>query len=344
MTIIRRGLFAAAALALVLPLAHMAGAQAPLTFRGSLDTSATHHRTLSVGDYLKKVEEASGGTIKTQLFHSGQLYKDVNVAKALRDGGIEMAAPGVWVLSGFIPDTDIVQLPVFYGQPLEQQLKIFDGPVGQKINAEIERKLGVKVLGPWLNLGLSNYYSTKKPLNDFADLRGLKIRTSGGAGQFARAKFFGAIPNMTPWPDVPLALAQGTFDALSTSNESTESAKLYDSGVKYVFEDHQFLGLYIPMVSGVFWNKLTPAQQKLLVDVWAQNIPTYRKNMEDAQQAARKTLMEHGLVFVVPTPAQIAAMRQKMMAEQDAIARELKLTPELVKEATAEMEQAQKTQ
>jgi hypothetical protein len=47
---------------------------------------------------------------------------------------------------------------------------------------------------------------------------------------------------------------------------------------------------------------------------------------------------------VVPTPAQIAAMRQKMMAEQDAIARELKLTPELVKEATAEMEQAQKTQ
>ena len=149
---------------------------------------------------------------------------------------------------------------------------------------------------------------------------------------------------MTPWPDVPLALAQGTFDALSTRNESTESAKLYDSGVKYVFEDHQFLGLYIPMVSGVFWNKLTPAQQKLLVDVWAQNIPTYRKNMEDAQQAARKTLMDHGLVFVVPTPAQIAAMRQKMMAEQDTIARELKLTPELVKEATAEMEQAQKTQ
>ena len=35
------------------------------------------------------------------------------------------------------------------------------------------------------------------------------------------------------------------------------------------------------------------------------------------------------------------AMRQKMMAEQDAIARELKLTPDLVKVATAEMEQAQ---
>ncbi len=34
--------------------------------------------------------------MKTQLFHSGQLYKDVNVPKALREGSVEMAVPGVW--------------------------------------------------------------------------------------------------------------------------------------------------------------------------------------------------------------------------------------------------------
>jgi len=248
MTTMRRGAFALVPFVLALAAAPAVHAQSTVTFRASLDTSTTHNRTVSIGDYLKKVEEASGGTIKTQLFHSGQLYKDVNVAKALREGSIEMAAPGVWVLSGFVPDTDLVQLPVFYGQPLERQLKIFDGAVGQQINAQIERKLGVKVLGPWLELGFGNYYSTRKPLNDFADLAGMKIRTSGGAGQFARAKFFGAIPNLTPWPDVPLALAQGTFDALSTTNESVESAKLFDSGLKYAFEDHQFLGFYIPMV------------------------------------------------------------------------------------------------
>ena len=338
MTTMRRGAFALVPFVLALAAAPAVHAQSTVTFRASLDTSTTHNRTVSIGDYLKKVEEASGGTIKTQLFHSGQLYKDVNVAKALREGSIEMAAPGVWVLSGFVPDTDLVQLPVFYGQPLERQLKIFDGAVGQQINAQIERKLGVKVLGPWLELGFGNYYSTRKPLNDFADLAGMKIRTSGGAGQFARAKFFGAIPNLTPWPDVPLALAQGTFDALSTTNESVESAKLFDSGLKYAFEDHQFLGFYIPMVSGVFWAKLNPAQQKLLVDVWSQNIATYRKNMEAAQEEARKTLIEHGVKFVVPAPAALAAVRQKMLANQDAIARELKLTPELVKQATAEME------
>jgi TRAP-type C4-dicarboxylate transport system substrate-binding protein len=334
----RCGTIAGLAGAFAVAMTSLAFAQtAPVTFRASLDTSTTHHRTISVDDYLKKVEAASGGSIKTQLFHSGQLFKDVNVTKALRDGSIEMAVPGIWVLPGFVPDTDLVQLPVLYGQPFDAQLATFDGSVGQKVNAQLEAKLGVKILGPWLNLGFTNYFSTKKPLNSYADLAGLKIRNSGGAGQAVRAKFFNAIPNMTPWPDVPLALAQGTFDALATTNESTASAKLYDSGVKYAFEDHQYLGFYIPMISGVVWAKFTPAQQKLLIDTWAQNIPTYRQNMENAQIAARKELIEHGVKFVVPPPDQVAAMRAKMVTEQDAAAREMKLTPALVKEVTDEI-------
>lgn len=335
---ITRTLSIAAALALGLVALAPSGARAQLTLKASLDTSATHMRTISIGDYLQKLQAASNGAIKTELFHSGQLHKDVDVPKALREGAVDMAAPGVWVLAGFVADCDIVQLPVFYGQPLEVQRAIIDGPVGLKINSEIEQKVGAHVLGPWLDLGFANYYSTKKPLTDFKDLDGLKIRTSGGAGQFARVKFFNGIGNMTPWPDVPLALSQGNFDALATTNESVASAKLWDSGVKYALEDHQFMGYYVPMVSLVFWKKLTPEQQKLMVDLWAENIPTYRKNMAAAQDKARGELLEHGIKFTVPSPAEITAVRKKQMADQDAIAKELKLTPELVKAATDAME------
>jgi hypothetical protein len=45
--------------------------------------------------------------------------------------------------------------------------------------------------------------------------------------------------------------------------------------------------------------------------------------------------MEHGIKFVDPTPEQIAAVRAKMMPTQDALAVELKVSPALVKEATA---------
>ncbi|MEJ0070429.1 MAG: TRAP transporter substrate-binding protein DctP [Pseudomonadota bacterium] len=168
-----------AALLLASGLGSTAWAQTPILFRASLDTSATHERTVAVGDYLKKLEDASGGRLKTQLFHSAQLYKDVNVPKALREGSVEMAVPGTWVLSGFVPDAELDQLPVFYGQPLDKQQRVFDGPVGKQINTELERKLGATVIGPWLQLGFSNHYSTLKPLEDFKDIDGMKLRKLG---------------------------------------------------------------------------------------------------------------------------------------------------------------------
>jgi C4-dicarboxylate-binding protein DctP len=192
------------------------------------------------------------------------------------------------------------------------------------------------VLGPYLDLGFQNWYSANKPIASLSDLKGMKIRNSGGAGQAWRARFLGAIPNTTAWPNVPLALSQGTFDGLVSSNESLVSAKLWDSGVKFALEDHQFTAEYIPLVSQVFWEKLSPELQKMMADLWAQNIPIYRANMAAAQIRARTTLEEHGIKFSDPTAEQSAAERKKMMAEQDQVAKDIKVSAEMVKLIMAE--------
>jgi len=317
-------LLALAPLSLAPPAVH--AADAPFTLRLSLDTSATHVRTVAMADYLKQLEAASNGRIKGELFHSGQLYRDRDVAKALRQGNIEMAVPGAWVLSGFVPDTDFFLLPVMAGQPPEIVHKLTDGKVGQAIDQELEKKLEVRVVGPWFDLGYNNDFSTKKPINDFDDLAGLKLRNSGGAGQALRAKFFGAIPNTTAWPDVPLALSQGTFDALSSTNESVASAKLWDSGVKYCFEDHSFFGMYIPLLSDSFYKKLPPDLQKLVIDTWNKNIGKWREESAAAQKKGREEDEAHGIKFTDPTPQRMAEIRQKLMTTEDEVAKELKIT------------------
>ena len=309
----------------------------PLRLRCSLDTAPSHGRNVSVKDYLGKVEAASGGRIKAEVFESGQLFPDLQVGKALIQGQVEMAVPGSWTITGIVPNADFFQLPVLYGRPIEAVHHVADGKPGQLLNKEIEQKLRSHVLGSWLDLGFQNWYSATRPLNSVADLRGMKIRNSGGAGQAWRARFFGAIPNTTAWPAVPLALSQGTFDGLVTSNESIASAQLWDAGLKYALEDHQFVAEYIPMISLAFWNKLAPDLQKLFADIWAQNIQAYRAHMAELQTKARQTLQEHGVKFVDPAPEEIAEARQKMMAEQDQVARETKVSPEMVKLIMAEI-------
>jgi C4-dicarboxylate-binding protein DctP len=212
-----------------------------------------------------------------------------------------------------------------------------DGRPGQLVAQQIEQKLNAHVIGPWLDLGSFNWYSTSRPLNSYADLKGLKIRNNGGPGQAWRTRFMGAVPNTTPLPSVALGLSQGTFDGLITTNETIASAQFWESGVRHALEDRQFTGEYIPVVSLDFWRKLTPGLQQAFGDIWRANIADYRARMAAAQSRARDLVQAHGIKIVVPATEELAAKREAMLAHQDHLATLSRITPEMVAALTAEL-------
>jgi C4-dicarboxylate-binding protein DctP len=302
----------------------------PRKFRVSLDTAPSHPRNVAMVDFVDKVAKETKGELAGEVFHSGQLFADLNVSKALLQGQVEMAAPGAWTLTGLVPDCDMVQLPYFYGTPIDVTHKASDGKPGQRINHELEGKLKTQVLGPWIDLGFQNWYSTKVQIDGLGALKGLKIRSPGGAGISWRIKFAGGIANTTAWPNVPLALSQGTFDALVSTDESCNSAKLWEAGVKYSYADHQFMGQYIPMMSKAFTARLQPAQIEVMTDIWAANIAQYRKGSAASQANARGILEKNGVKFFDPGAEAAAAARKAMLGDIDALVKEAKLSPEIV--------------
>jgi C4-dicarboxylate-binding protein DctP len=305
----------------------------PIRLRLSVETPPTHGRTISAADFLRKVEDASNGAIKTELFHSGQLFTDQNVVTALLQNQIEMSIPGTWGLAGFVPSIDVAQLPALYARPIETAHRVIDGKTGQMINAEITAKLRMRVLGRWLDLGFENWYDTTKPLTSLDDLKGMKIRNSGGAGKAWRTRFLGAIPNTTPMPSVTLALSQGTFDGLITTNETAASSSLWEAGVRHALEDHQAFNAYVPLVAGAFWQGLAAEHQTLLTHVWDANIAGYRANMAAAQIAARQKLLAHGVVITVPDKAETDAARNRMLPQQDELVKQWRITPAIAAQA-----------
>ena len=127
-------------------------AQEALKMRLSLDTSATHTRTVQMTAFAQELEKLASGKIKVEVFHSAQLFRDRDVGKALRQGGAEMGVPGPWNLTGIETNLDITQAPSFYGRTAAKVYKVMDGEVGQALNGMLEKKLGVKVVGKWLDL------------------------------------------------------------------------------------------------------------------------------------------------------------------------------------------------
>jgi TRAP-type C4-dicarboxylate transport system substrate-binding protein len=310
---------------------------APIELRCSLDTAPSHPRNVAFRDFLAKLEAASGGQIRTRLFESGALFPDLQVVKALVQGQVEMCCPGTWTLTGFVPDADFTQLPALYGRPAAMVDKAVDGNAGKFVNRQITDKLRVHVLGSWFNYGFNNWFSTKQPLKATADLKDMKIRSPGGILISARIRFFGALANVTPWPEVSLAMSQGTFDGLISSDESVNSARLVDSGLRYALHDDQAMVTYVPMLNQSFWNRLGPNLQDVMAKLWLDHVPAWREASVEAQRHARAILTQQGVTFSDVAQVERDALRARMVAGQDTIVAHAHMSPELVKQVMADV-------
>jgi C4-dicarboxylate-binding protein DctP len=335
--ITRRAFGAAAAVTLAMPFIRRAEAADPFELRCSLDTAPSHPRNVAFRDFLGKIEAASDGKIKTKLFESGALFPDLHVVKALVQGQVEMCCPGTWTVTGFVPDADFSQLPAFYGRPINVVHKAADGSAGKFVNGEVTKKLHVDVLGGWFDLGFNNWYSTKKELKSLSDLAGMKIRSPGGVLNSSRIRFFNGIPNVTAWPDVPLALSQGTFDGLISTNESTNSSKLYDSGMKHTLQDGQGMGLYVPLMNQAFAQKIGPKLKQTILEIWAKNLPQWRENTAKAQDNGLVELQKHGVQVATVPQAERDAVRAKMLKDQAKIVKDAHMSPKLAELVMADI-------
>jgi len=329
-------LAAVAALALTgLP----AASQAAEKFRISVETGPNHVRNISLKAFVAKLKAEAAGRLEVEFYEGAALYRDRDVPKALAQGNIEMALPGLWNLDKFVPDAVVFDLPMFYGAKAEEIYAISDGPVGRELYAKLEEKLRAQVIGRPMDLGYVNLF-TSFPVNGYADIVGKKIRIPGGAANGERFKVLGANPVLVPWPDVPLAMTQGTVDGAITTFESVRSAKLWDSNVKYAFADREAFYQYVPMVSKVFWDRVSPDIRDFIVKTWESTIDDIRKQAAERQLEARADAEKMGIKVTEPSAADLKAARERLMAAQPAIIKETGIDPAFVAKVQAALKVA----
>ena len=67
-----------------------------------------------------------------------------------------------------------------------------------------------------------------------------------------------------------------------------------------------------------------------VTDLWAANIGTYRANMAASQAQARGTLEANGIKYIEITPQHATSVRDRMLPEQEQLAKDMKVSAELV--------------
>jgi C4-dicarboxylate-binding protein DctP len=316
-------------------------AQVIPVMRISVENTETHFQTRAVQRFADEIKEKLKGRIDVRFFSNAQLLRDSDVIQALGQGRLEMAVPGTWNIMQFEPDVGVFLLPVFYGRAAEDNYRIIDGQIGRSINTKLEKNLHFKVLGQWMDLGHAHLFGVHKKIQRHEDIQGLRIRVAGGTANKLRIQALGGRPVIIPWPDLPEYMRQGKVDGILTSYETVKSAKLWENGVRYVFEDREYFPQYIPLIRASFWEKLPPDIQGLLTDTWKANIHAARLSAAEAQKEARETLIQNGVDIIVPEPAQLEKWRNQMLPLQDEFIRELRVDPELVGQINAVLQGAE---
>lgn len=195
--------------------------QEPATFRvhQMLPAQATIPRT-AIEPWTKRVEQASGGRLKFELYPAMQLGgAPPDLYDQAKDGVVDL----IWTVLGYtpgrFPKSEVFELP-FMVTRAEPTSVAFQQYVEQ--NA-MEEFAGVKLLcvhthGPGL-------FHTKDPVTRLEDLKGMKIR---GGSRIINDMLtrLGAEPVGMPVPQVPEALSTGVISGTTIPWEVTPALKV----------------------------------------------------------------------------------------------------------------------
>ena len=171
---------------------------APIKLTYSIFFPATHGQAKTAMDWAKEIEKRTNGRVQISIFPGGTLTKAPQcydgVVKGISDIGFSLFG----YTRGRFPAMAAVDLPMGYS----------DGKIASKVAHKFAQAVNpkelqdVKVL--YLHAHGPGLLHTKKPVRKLEDLKGMKIRCTGGTAPVVKAL-----------GGVPVAMPQGgTYDAL----------------------------------------------------------------------------------------------------------------------------------
>jgi len=298
-----RGILAAACLGL----AATAGAQdiQDRTIKFGHLNNTDHPVSLGVKRFAELLAAKSGGKLKVQEYPSNQLGNEMQQQSALQGGVQEMSAPATTSLAGIVKEFGLVDFP-FSVATYAQADALLDGPLGQALIARLPEK-GLVALGYW-DLGFRNVTNSKKPITRPEDLDGLKIRVIPNPVFLDTFKAFKANPVPMPFAELYGALEAKAVDGQENPFAVILSNKFFEVN-KFVSATNHVYAANIVLVSKKFWDRLSPAEQKIMQDAANEARGYQRQASRAAAAAAVGELKAKGMQYNEVSPAEQARMR-----------------------------------
>ena len=335
MSIIRRTLIAAtAAAAFAAPFAALAQDIKPRLIRFGYGLNEQSNQGRAVKVFAQEVEKASGGKMKVRAIGAAALGSDVQMQQALIGGAQEMMVGSTATLVGITKEMAIWDTPFLFNNAKEADV-VLDGPTGQKVMDKLQDK-GLVGLAYWEN-GFRNLTNNKQPVNKLEDLNGIKLRVMQNNVFLESFKTLGANAIPLPFSELFTALETKTVDGQENPYNTILSSKFYEVQ-KYLTVTNHVYSPWIVTVSKKWWDGLSKAEQKILLDAARKSRDFERQDTRAEAAKALTDLKAKGMQINELSPAEANRMRSQLTRVNASIATNVGM--DLWKETQAAVAQA----
>lgn len=269
MPISRRRLLSGAGASAVLALAQPVRAAKPITVTVASLMGDDKPETRIWVKFAELIEARLPGAFRFNIVKNAALGGEKAVAEGIRLGAIQASLSTVSALAGWVPQSQVLDLPFLFRDAAHVQRACAGAP-GQQLQALFAQQQ-FQVLA-FINYGARHVLS-KTPITHPRQLQGLKMRSIQSPLHTRLWAAYGATPVAIPIPETYNALANGVADAMDLTKSAYAGFRLYEV-VPCLTETAHIWASGVVYFSRAFWQRLSAEQQALFTQA-AQEAAAY---------------------------------------------------------------------
>jgi tripartite ATP-independent transporter DctP family solute receptor len=311
-SITRRILLALTAAIVVTAMTSVAFAADKVVLRLSSVNSATDARAVAL-DTVFGPAIADFATFEPHW--NGTLFKQGTELEAIARGNLDMSITSAQELAEFIPEFSIFSAGYLH-RDAAHQVSVFNNDLMKPFKAQVEEKLGVKLLTViylgrrQLNLRIDKHIETPE------DLAGVKLRMPGSAAWQFLGTALGANPTPMAFTEVYTALQTGAIDGQDNPLPTDKDAKFYEVTKQIVLTSH-LVDLNYLAISKKKFDSLTPDQQAKLQKAADDASEWGRQRQLKLEDELAQFFKDKGLKVYTPNVDAFRTRVQKMYLESE---------------------------
>ncbi|MBV8652524.1 MAG: TRAP transporter substrate-binding protein [Alphaproteobacteria bacterium] len=266
---------------------------------------ATHPLNIRAQEAADKMKAESNGALQLRIFPNNQLGGDTDMLSQVRSGALDFFTPSSLVIATLVPAAPINAVG-FALANYDQVWAAMDGELGAYVREAIA-KVGLYALEKVWDNGFREITTGSHPVNEPADLKGIKIRVPVSPLSISLFQRLSASPTSLQFSEVYTALQTHIVDAQENPLAIVQAAKLYEVQKYASVTNHIWDGFWF-IANAKSWSGLPPDLQKIAATSLNDAAVAQRADLRALNASVQADLQAKGMVFNTPDPAPFRAM------------------------------------